>query len=558
VPVITNIPAATWFGYQNSQSRQSFVFPLGALSYLFLTNSDFAFNQNRFLPSSQVTTDPANNFPVPSWKVKLTPRVRFALVDAAAQRIVDYVNLSSPEDPVDVADLLPGTDQGGEATCNGNFNGEIGSLFCTNRPNGIPIPSVPTYGIINQYGISIGSIQVSAAFWQAFNAQTNDKTLSTDEFRRRLLSSTDTTLDFAAPFSPRRVIHHSISWQANDPLVHYVIWDLQDPLSGKRKLSYDINGPGSISVTDNPLIGFPLPGQNTASPLNQHFRPWGGNPNKAGDTSPPTSKNIALKDSQLTGSDIWNFPTNCYPNLDWLGRVHRGTPWQTLFLKAINVDLNTWGLWTGVTNANEAQLTMPTNDWRVASLIVSMLNTNDPHHLFSVNQPTPEAWRGVLDGLTVLTNIGPSQFNTLVMSSNSPQAGIIGTALDGVRAIQPNQYFHNVGDILATPELSTASPWLNTSNGVNSGITDEAYEKIPVELLVLLRPDSVATVTQEAGSFHVRFSGLDSYAYGVQVSSDLQNWFTVSTNYPSNGSFNFTESPIQNLPRRFYRSVLLP
>jgi hypothetical protein len=534
------------------------VFPLGAMSYLFLTNSDFAFNQNRFLPSSQVTTDPVNNFPVPPWKVKLTPRLRFALVDVAAQRIVDYVNLSSPEDPVDVADLLPGTDQGGDATCNGNFNGEIGSLFCTNRPNGSPIPSVPTYGIFNQYDISIGIVQVSAAFWQAFNAQANDKALSIDEFRRRLLSSTDTTLDFAAPFSPRRVIHHSISWQANDPLVHYVIWDLLDPLSGKRKISYDIDGHGSISSTDNPLTGFPLPGQNTISPLNQHFRPWGGNPNHSGDTLPPTSKNLALKDSQVTRSDTWNFPTNGYPNLDWLGRVHRGTPWQTLFLKAINVDLNTWGLWTGVTNTTETQLTVPTNDWRVVSLIISILNTNDPHHLFSLNQPNPDAWRGVLDGLTVLTNIGPSQFDTLVMSSNSPQAAIIGTALDEVRATQPNQYFHTVGDILATPELSTASPWLNTSNGVNSGITDEAYEKIPVQLLVLLRPDLVATVTQEAGSFHVRFSGLDGYSYGVQVSSDLQNWFTVSTNYPSNGSFNFTESPIQNLPRRFYRSILLP
>jgi hypothetical protein len=306
------------------------------------------------------------------------------------------------------------------------------------------------------------------------------------------------------------------------------------------------------------LIGFPLPGQNTISPLNQHFRPWGGNPNHSGDTSPPTSKNLALKDSQVTGSDAWNFPTNGYPNLDWLGRVHRGTPWQTLFLKATSVDLPTWTNWTGITDATEAQLTMPTNDWRVVSLIVSMLNTNDPHHLFSLNQPNSDAWRGVLDGLTVMTNIGPSQFDTLLMSSNSPQAAIVGTALNAMRASQPAQYFHDVGDILATAELSIASPWLNTAGGSSSGITDEVYEKIPAQLLPLLRADSVGQVINAQGGLHVRFSGIDGLAYGVQVSSNLVDWTTVNTNYPTNGFFDFVDSPLQKSPTRFCRSVLLP
>ena len=33
-------------------------------------------------------------------------------------------------------------------------------------------------------------------------------------------------------------------------------------------------------------------------------------------------------------SDYWDFPTNLLSNLSWLGRVHRGTPWQTLYLKS--------------------------------------------------------------------------------------------------------------------------------------------------------------------------------------------------------------------------------
>lgn len=557
-PVVTNIVASAWRGFTSPQSRQSFVFPLGSRAYLFLTNSDYSFLQNRFLQAGSISTDPQNQFPIPGWKVILRPRVRFALLDLTANRIIDYVNISEQEEPVDVAELLQRTDYGTNATCTGNFNGEMGSFFCTNRASASGSPTVATWGIINQFAVSMGTIQVSDAFWRSFNAQVTDRQASIIQFRNRILG-TDTTTDFAAPFVPRRVIHQSISWQANDPLVHYIVSDLQDPLSGKKKISYDIDGQGSISQVNNPLIGFPtLSGAGVGIPLNQHYRPWGGNPNKGGvDTSPHTSKNLALKDSQVTGSDAWNFPTTGYPNLDWLGRVHRGTPWQTLFLKAINIDAQTWQLWTGVSNATEAQLTLPTNDWRVASLIVSMLNTNNPRRLYSVNQPNPDAWRGVFDGLTVLTNTASQQFDTLIMSSNSPQAAVIANALDANRTTQPNGYFHNVGDILATPELSIASPWLNTSGGVNSGITDEVYEKIPAQLLPLLRPDSVGSLTNAGGTSHFQFSGIDGQAYTVQVSANLVDWTTLSTNYPTNGFFDFVDSS-QSLANRFYRTLLLP
>jgi hypothetical protein len=558
VPMITNVVANAWSGFVSPQSRQSFIFPLGTRAYLFLTNSDYSFNQNRFVQPGAIPTDPQNLFPIPGWKVMLRSRVRFALLDLDAGRIVDYVNISEQQDPMDLAQLMQGNDNGGDATCDGNFNSEMGSFFCTNRVDGSLSPTVATWGIINQFGVSMGIIQVSDAFWRTFNPQEPDRAASIDKFRNRILG-TDTITDFAAPFVPRRVIHQSISWQANDPLVHYVTTDLQDPLSGKKRISYDTDGQGSISPANNPLIGFPtLAGADVGIPLNQHYRPWGGNPLKSGDTLPPTSKNFALKDSQVTGSGAWNFPTNGYPSLDWIGRVHRGTPWQTLFLKATNVDLPTWTNWTGITDPTEAQLTMPTNDWRVVSLIISMLNANDPHNLFSLNQPNADAWRGVLDGLTVLTNTGTSQFDTLVMSSNSPQAATIASALDAARANQPDHYFRDVGDLLATPELTTASPWLNLTNPAQSGITDEAYEKIPSQLLPLLRPDSVASIALKTDTLHVEFSGIDGYAYGVQVSSNLSDWTTVATNYPKDGLFDFTNSAAQRFSPRFYRSRLLP
>jgi hypothetical protein len=503
-----------------------------------LPNSDYQHDLARF---STNATDLDNMFPVPRLWVNLKTRLRFALVDATEDRIVDYVNVSSSEPPLDLAGLVASG-----ATCDGSWNEQIGDLFCTNRLGGNDDPTVPTYGINYQINISDGVITVSDVFWGAYAGTAGDKASSIAVFRSRLLG-TDTITDFAAPFTPRRVIHHYISWQANDPLVHQTLWDLGD-----------LPSVASTTSLDSDTSGSPLGRMLGINPLNPHYRPWGGNPTIAADTSPPTKLDMSIKDAQVRRPDHWNFPTNGYPSLDWLGKVHRGTPWQTLFLKATNTDLMTWQLWSGVTNATEAQLTMPTNDWRVVSLIVSMLNTNDPHHLFSLNQPNPDAWRGVLDGLMVMTNTGPSQFDTLVISSKSPQAAIVGAALDEMRASQSDHYFNNVGDILATAELSIASPWLNTTGGANSGITDEAYEKIPAQLLPLLRPDSVGQVINAQGGLHVHFSGIDGLAYGVQVSTNLFTWTTVSTNYPTNGYFEFVDTPLQKYPTRFCRSVLLP
>ena len=98
-----------------------------------------------------------------------------------------------------------------------------------------------------------------------------------------------------------------------------------------------------------------------------------------------------------------------------------------------------------------------------------------------------------------------------------------------------------MADILAVPELSFASPWLDT-NGVAhlaSSMNDEACEAIPAQLLTLLRPDSLGAVSQAGGTLQVQFSGSDGYAYVVQTSSNLLDWIPVSTNYPANGAFNF-------------------
>jgi hypothetical protein len=512
VPAITNIVASAWKGFLSlsPQSRQSFVFPLGTRAFLFLTNSDYGYLQNRFFQSGSTPTDPQNYFPVPRWKVLLRPRVRFALMDLTANRIIDYVNISEEEDPVDVAQLMQGTDNGNDARCDGNFNGEMGSFFCTNRPGGSVVPGVPTYGIINQYGVSMGIPQVSETVWGNFSLREPDKQSSIDKFRNRILSTSDTTPDFAAPFVPSRVIHHSISWQANDPLVHYVAGDLQDPLSGKRKISYDTDGKGGIAGNNNPLIGCPtLNGPGVGSPLNQHYRPWGGNPIKAGDSQPPTARRLELKDSMIKISDNWSFMTNKFPNVGWLGRVHRGTPWQTLYLKSTNVDFQTWTNWVGNnfmlnyddrgSSNYDAVFSMPTNDFRVLDMFTTAINENSSKGQLSVNQTNQPAWSAILGGVIVnygATNAGQSNQFTFIEPAgvypdtlgNVPPVVQIVNGINRTRSNltnNPTGAFAGRGDILRTPELTIASPYLQ---GANPDYTpDWVIERIPQQIMGLLR-----------------------------------------------------------------------
>jgi hypothetical protein len=254
--------------------------------------------------------------------------------------------------------------------------------------------------------------------------------------------------------------------------------------------------------------------------------------------------------------------------------VHRGTPWQTVYLKATdvlngnnNVGINTWSAWTGNYNISDAALMAPINDRRLAGLLMSLLNTKDATQLFSVNDSKVADWLNVLNGLTVYSNSAahPSsfvipQFDTYVMASNSLPTLVVANGIFQIRASQPNQNIYFVGDILAVPELTENSPWLNigNTNQIQYDITDAEYEAIPDQLLPLLRPDSFGILLSSNGGWSLQFSGSDSYAYLLQTSTNLVSWNVVSTNYPVQGSFKVPIPSASNSGEQFYRTVLLP
>jgi hypothetical protein len=322
---------------------------------------------------------------------------------------------------------------------------------------------------------------------------------------------------FYAPFDPYRPIFIHTSWQANDPLVHFTAGDLKD---------LSVNPTNQVNfVGENPPL-------NNIGELNTRYRPWGGNP---GNNDPLTDRQIAVKDPYVTRSDDWDFPTNKYPNIGWLGRVHRGTPWQTVFLKSTNAmhiggrldaGLVNWAKWTGnplllsgrdltnvmststVTNLSklidpnsngtnlnfrisDSYFTSPTNDWRILDLFSTALNDNAGRGRLSINQSNLASWSAVLSGVSVLPNLGATNRPTFIepagaySPANPPPIVTIVNGINNARTNFPNNAFPRLGDILSVPELTVASPYLVSTNNTQI-LSDAVVERIPQQILGLL------------------------------------------------------------------------
>jgi hypothetical protein len=295
--------------------------------------------------------------------------------------------------------------------------------------------------------------------------------------------------------------------------------------------------------------------------------------------------NPAIKDPMVRGSDDWQFPTNECTTLAQFGQIHRGTPWQTIYLKSSDFGItnlipsaqawaanfwtyaNKWARWTGNRDLQQGFYSRPVRDWSLVATIATMLNTNAPQQLLSINSADTNAWLDVLDGLSALTNVlsdaqlTPSvtpQFDSFVITSNSTQAGNVVASIFATRASQGGGAFRGLGELLASPALSLASPWLNqsTATQLQRGLTDEAYECLPAQLLSLVRADSVGDISVVNGAWQIQFTGFDGYAYVIEASTNLIHWTPVSTNYPANGKLTYVNEPAGG--SRYYRSRLWP
>ncbi|HOX56005.1 MAG TPA: hypothetical protein P5205_03005 [Candidatus Paceibacterota bacterium] len=528
----TNIVFITnnWLGYiPPFQDRASFIVPL-ATNLVFLQNSTYHHNPPAFVPATGLFEQVNPAFYVPHWGLLVKALLRFAIVDN--DRIVDYVNLAE-QNVVNLTDALT---QGGECGTTYTPSGSYGSMWCTNHYPNIADENLPTYGIRNQLQVSLGN---RPYFDQAdWNSAVNDfppgmgRTAAVDFFRYQfnlgpIFTHPPNTVfyksnTFAAPYQPLRNIYLVTSWQANDPLVHYTTGDLTDLVRTNLVLDK------FSSTTPDPVANL---GQ-----VNARYEPWGGNP--YGGSSSPTIFDLTVKDPLMLRSDYWDFPANKLPNVGWLGRVHRGTPWQTVYLKSFGVSnfagwFNNWRRWSGdgqvvvnvgqlATNlvpinnwVNDAAFMQPNNDGRLLDLFTSALNNNATRGQLSINQTNLAAWSAVLSGVITLTNDVDAAGKPILAPAVIQPAGVYDAfdtntwpptvrlvhAINAARAntnapmpVYPNHVFRRLGDILSVPELTVASPFLNlagTPSLANNGLNDAAYERLPQQIAGLLKVDTV-------------------------------------------------------------------
>jgi hypothetical protein len=486
----------------------SFQIPLET-NYLFLPDSVYR-TESGSVPYFTTSTNRGNNlyfgfeqtrkFPIPQFTLAVSNRIRFIMVDTTTRRVVDYVHLNDLEGVRNLTSELNDTRR--TVVLDGHLGGIERDFWLTNRVGGSTLAHVPQ-GVKNQLEASLGNIPVND--WNDYGigqASGDTKAKEIAAFRAFVYAdAANTNVVMQVPFTPTRKMSQYISWQANDPLVHYTKGDLATLALGTGIRAEIPNGPIE-----------PIPNIRA---VNDRFDPWGGNTKSS---SLGTNRfDVAVKDPGVKASDDWNFPTNKFPTVGWLGRVHRGTPWQTGYLKANAASEDAWTNWTGNASIADARLTMPVNDRLLFDVFTTAFDENATRGQLNVNQSGLAAWSAALGGVIGLTNSATStelEANLPVVSPLFIDPAGVSAVLtdspvwkiwDGVnreRARQTNGVFAKLGDVLSTPELTVQSPILNRSSAVQleRGIDDTTYERLPQMLMGLLR-----------GSDQPRF---EIYAYG--------------------------------------------
>ena len=571
-------PNAGWFSSppDTQLNTNSYVVPL-IINTVMQTNAIYRFADSGYgLPSPHF--DPSllgfqggGTPPLPQFGLTTTNRLQVFILDGT--NVIDYVHFTHTAENLDINAGLADPD---------SISGTPAFMWSTNLLGGVPS------GVSNQLAVS-GSQSPAPTpapnrpnFWQAppgmpasaGNTPEAEKAFFSGFFRGPLggvyqyngHAYTNSLLRMQAPYTPTRIIYNYRTWQANDPLVHYLASDLIFSEPGVTGLHH---------LDDNYLSVIPnvLPLSLKPMIAGKHYSPWGNPGWLAALTNVEVNASmLQFKDPLVWRSDNWNFPDGQDWPLATLGRIHRGTPWQTVYLKASDLlndamGVNTWTNWVGNANMFDATNSAPTSDWQLMGLLLPLMNTNASTNLLSVNDASLTNWLNVLDGISVLTNSSSSptpsgsSFTTDIMSGDSSQASLIANAIIQLKGNLPNSAFPSIGSVLQTPTMAENSPWLNWNDAIQqqNGISDEAYEAIPAQLLPRLRCRtlSVGAVVRNNGVWKIQFTGEDDSAYALQASTNLINWNSVSTNHPVQGVFS-VPIPVATSQRQFYRTVLLP
>jgi hypothetical protein len=408
------------------------------------TNSgNFATNFGVFLPGDRQQT----SWPLHNWVLGVTNQVLYAMVDTQTGQAVDFVNLGPFGITSVLTNLLYSATNGGALPVQGS--GTTNSSVNYWDPTQLNQNFLPQ-GVLNQ--IANGTNFDTNFAMEIAGIVSSNRTASRSN------------LYFSCSNNPAATYSPGLDWHTlliNDPLVHYTVSDLTSP-----------RGDVSQVLT-----------------YNQRYQPW---PDPSANSR---VANMTLKDPLITRADDWNFHTNIFPSIGGLGRVHRGTPWQTVFLKADGLPEPNGNPYTWLATWVSTMDTYPTNDYALLDLFTAAPSDNAARGLLSVNQVNDAPWYALFSEVAINTVVPqqgghtngppPDTNHTLIDPTNI--APLLNTALTGINATRSNQpdgVFHNTGSVFASPALTIASPFLNFAA---YDYKDEQVEEIPQQVAGLLK-----------------------------------------------------------------------
>jgi hypothetical protein len=448
-------------------------------------------------------------FYLPDWTLVLTNRLRFFLEDLGTTppQLVDAVNVII-ESRVDILELLQGFENPNAAGLSPN------RYWNPQRVGGGT--NAPYRGILEQIATSTNA---ASPDWDGyfsfatFQPGINGKDQAATNFLDFLTSTNTGKLSMQAPFNPFAPFVVEVAAGINDPLVHYLGTDYQE----HRETNWIRAGSWAETLLE--LTNHTGRPSQFSGKLNRSYRPWGGNRDvfSVDDDAQPADYDVTRQDPLIRWSSEWDFPTNTvstnfFGTIGWLGRVHRATPWQTIYFKGAVHPTNRWAAWAGDAG------THPTNDWVLADLFTVAVDPNARRGLLSINQTNRAAWAAALSGVSVLTNnqpynsdlpLPPPVLASDFIAPNSPAFDRLWTGIETLRRTQPAGVFSNLAALFAAGDLTygtnlagnvVSSPFIvplapvrrvgagNPNSYVDiAGLDDAAYERIPQQVLSLLK-----------------------------------------------------------------------
>jgi hypothetical protein len=399
------------------------------------------YTSGSFLPGDLTQTA----WPVYGWTLTVTNRVMYALVDPVSERVLDFVNLGPFGTNYNLTNLLSQAAIGG-APSGGIGSANAGSKYWLSTYASAGLASNGVIGVSNQIA---NGVSYDTNFAAALNPNATNNTMA---FSNQLYFSCSNNPVASYPNPVNTALAHTLL--ANDPLVHYTVGDLTPPTGDSTQI-----------LT-----------------INDRYEPW---PTPSSIYLQNIRANMTFKDPQITNSDAWSFPNNKFPSIGWLGRVHRGTPWQTIFLKAdnnTNVNPYTWTRqWVSTLD------TYPTNDYALLDLFTAAPNDNASRGLLSVNQTDDAPWYALFSGIILNTNITyPPAYATsgpnLVLDPTNVAPLLNG--INATRSLEPDGLFHSMGSVFKSAILTIDSPFLPAGVGAYN---DEEVEAIPQAVAGLLK-----------------------------------------------------------------------